>query len=213
MTTKPSSRTGLNPWNKFKPFWSTCSIYDLWCHHFNKCLFLSPALLYFVAVWCRLLYVYPSRLKLTLVLAPSYECPSASERVLGLYSLSGRITYRKISWILKAVKLGFKLFQTALKFERPHSNSAVEMPVKFQSDMIIMISNLTALRLREIWRQDFLSLSEERPLRIYADDSQKSSRIIIWPKRYWITEGIVCRFEAMVYTTSIQISKLAPAKG
>ena len=36
------------------------------------------------------------------------------------------------------------------------------MPVKFQSDMIIITSILTALRLHKIWLQDVLPLSEYR---------------------------------------------------
>ena len=31
---------------------------------------------------------------------------------LGLYSLSGKTSYRKISWILEAARFGFKLFQS-----------------------------------------------------------------------------------------------------
>ena len=40
----------------------------------------------------------------------------------------------------------------ALKFDRHIGSSAAEMPVKFQSDMIIITSNLVASRLHEIWR-------------------------------------------------------------
>ena len=51
----------------------------------------------------------------------------------GLYSLSGKTSYRQISWSLEAA-------------------SAAEMPVKFQSDTTIATSNLAASRLHEIWR-------------------------------------------------------------
>ena len=36
----------------------------------------------------------------------------ASARPLGLYSLSGKTSYRKISWSLEAARFGFKLFQS-----------------------------------------------------------------------------------------------------
>ena len=40
----------------------------------------------------------------------------------------------------------------ALKFDRHLDSSAAEMPVKFQSDAIIITSNLAASRLHEILR-------------------------------------------------------------
>ena len=40
----------------------------------------------------------------------------------------------------------------ALKFDRHLGSTAAEMPVKFQSDTIIITPNLAASRLREIWR-------------------------------------------------------------
>ena len=66
--------------------------------------------------------------------------------------LSGRTSYRKISWSLEATRFGFKLFSVALKFDRHLGSGATEMPVKFQSDKIIITSNLAASRLREIWQ-------------------------------------------------------------
>ena len=46
------------------------------------------------------------------------------------------------------------------EFDRHLGSNAVEMPVEFKNDMTIITSNLVALRLHEIWRQDFLPLSE-----------------------------------------------------
>ena len=40
----------------------------------------------------------------------NYPCPKYI--ILGLYSLSGKTSYRKISWSLKAAGFGFKLFQS-----------------------------------------------------------------------------------------------------
>ena len=54
---------------------------------------------------------------------------------LGIYSLSRRTSYCKISWSLEAARFGFRLFQ---------SFCAAEVPVKFQCDTIIITSNLAA---------------------------------------------------------------------
>ena len=70
---------------------------------------------------------------------------------LGLYSLSRRVSYRKISWSLEAARFGFRL-TIALQIDGYLRNSAAEMPVKFQSDTIIIIPNLGASRLHELWR-------------------------------------------------------------
>ena len=48
----------------------------------------------------------------------------------------------------------------ALKFDRHIGNSADEMPVKCQSDGIIIKPNLAASSLHEILREDVLPLSE-----------------------------------------------------
>ena len=70
---------------------------------------------------------------------------------LGLYSLSARTSYRRISWSLEAERFGFRL-PIALKFDRHLGSSAAEMPVKLQRDTIIITSNLVASRLHEIWQ-------------------------------------------------------------
>ena len=66
-----------------------------------------------------------------------------------LYSLSGKTSYSKISWNLVAPRFGFRLFQSLWNLT---GSSAAEMPVKFQSDTIVIAYNLAALRLCEIWR-------------------------------------------------------------
>ena len=44
------------------------------------------------------------------------------------------------------------LYKTGpLKFDRHSDSSAIEMPVKFQSDTIIITSNLVASTLQAIW--------------------------------------------------------------
>ena len=67
-----------------------------------------------------------------------------------LYSLSGLTVSRP--------------WYSGLNFSnRSEICSAVEMPVKFQSDTLIITPNLAASRLREIWWSDVLPLSEQRP--------------------------------------------------
>ena len=65
-------------------------------------------------------------------------------------------------------------FSIALKYDL--SSSAADMHVKFQSDTIIITSNIAALRLHKIWRQDALSLNTLRPRqngRHFPDDTFK----------------------------------------
>ena len=45
-------------------------------------------------------------------LETSTVCFELDDRSLGLYSLSGKTSYRKISWNLEAARFGFKLFQS-----------------------------------------------------------------------------------------------------
>ena len=42
----------------------------------------------------------------------TYQCSRYLFWYLGLYSLSGKTSYRKISWSLEAARFGFKLFQS-----------------------------------------------------------------------------------------------------
>ena len=69
---------------------------------------------------------------------------------LGLYSLSGKTSYCKISWSLEAMRFGLRLL-IILKFDRYLSISAANMPVKRLRDMIIITSNLVASKLHKIW--------------------------------------------------------------
>ena len=67
---------------------------------------------------------------------------------LGLYSLSRRTSYRKISWSLTA-RLGFSFFQSIWNFT---GTTAAEVPVKFQIDTNITTSTVATSRLHQIWR-------------------------------------------------------------
>ena len=49
-------------------------------------------------------------------------------------------------------KIRVQIFPIGPIFERNLGSTAAEMPVKFQSDTIIITLNLAASRLREIWR-------------------------------------------------------------
>ena len=53
----------------------------------------------------------------------------------------GRASYRKISWNLEAARFIFILFPIALKFNGQLGSSAVELPVKFQSDSIFNVQS------------------------------------------------------------------------
>ena len=54
---------------------------------------------------------------------------------------------------LEAARFGFRFFQSIdLKFDRHLGSSAAEIPVEFQSDTTIMISDLAASILHGIWQ-------------------------------------------------------------
>ena len=57
----------------------------------------------------------------------------------GLHSLSSKTYYCKISWSLEATRFMFRLFQSLWNLT---GTSAAVLPVKFQSDTNIIISNL-----------------------------------------------------------------------
>ena len=80
---------------------------------------------------------------------------------MGFYSLSGRKSYRKISRSLQAARdSGVDFPNRSEIWQAPRQYSAAEKPLKFQGETIIATSNHAASRLREIWRQDVLPLSE-----------------------------------------------------
>ena len=65
--------------------------------------------------------------------------------IQGLYSLSGRTSYRKISWSVEAARLDCIALKSdrhiALKFDR-HLTVVAEVPVKFRSDWKYLNPNL-----------------------------------------------------------------------
>ena len=69
---------------------------------------------------------------------------------LGLYSLSGWVSYPKILWSLGSREIWVQTFSIELKFDRHISNTAVEIPVRFQSEKVIIISNLAASGLHKM---------------------------------------------------------------
>ena len=71
--------------------------------------------------------------------------------------LSVKTSYRKISWSLEVARFRFRFFPPiALKINRHLGSSAAEMPVKIQSDTIIITPIPATSRLREVWRQNVL---------------------------------------------------------
>ena len=66
------------------------------------------------------------------------------------------MSYHTISWSLEAVRLVVNYCIT-LKFDLHIGRSAAKLPVKFQSDQIILNTNLATSWLHEILQQDVLS--------------------------------------------------------
>ena len=78
-------------------------------------------------------------------------------QVLGLYSLSGWTSYRKISWILEAVRFGFKFPQSLWNL----TGTSAALPrclSNFKGDTIIISSNLAASRRNLVARRLFRKL-------------------------------------------------------
>ena len=71
------------------------------------------------------------------------------ESTLGLYSLSGKICYGKISWSAEAVIFDDRI---ALKLRRHLNSAAANVPDKLQSDWKSMNTNRAASKLHEILR-------------------------------------------------------------
>ena len=84
------------------------------------------------SVLMRLIYPYSSRL---------FQDTLQSDVILGLFSLSGRTFYRKISRSIEDARFGFGIFSITLEFDRRLGSNAAEMPVKFESDTIIITSS------------------------------------------------------------------------
>ena len=63
-----------------------------------------------------------------------------------------RTSYHEIPWSHRSREFRVKTFLVALIFSRHLDSSAADMPAKFQSDTIVMISNLASQRIHKIWR-------------------------------------------------------------
>ena len=74
------------------------------------------------------------------------QIPVLSFPPRGLYSLKGRTSYHKISWSLEAARFSVRLLRSLWNLT---GVSEALLPVKFQSDMIIITPNHAAPRLRE----------------------------------------------------------------
>ena len=68
----------------------------------------------------------------------------------GLFSLSGKTSYRKNLVKSRSSEIGCCNGRIALKFDRHLGSSAAEVPVKFQSGWKSLNPNLAASRLHEI---------------------------------------------------------------
>ena len=67
---------------------------------------------------------------------------------LGLYSLSGKTSYRHISWSLEAARFDVIIIVSLWNL----GSVAADVPVKFKSDCKSLNPNLAALRFDEILR-------------------------------------------------------------
>ena len=79
------------------------------------------------------------------------SCDTMDADNQGLFSLSGRTSYRKISWCFEAARFGL-VFSNRYGIWQARGSNAAEVPVEYQSDKIIITFNLTASRLHEILR-------------------------------------------------------------
>ena len=71
---------------------------------------------------------------------------------LGLYSLSGKTSYRQISWSLEAARLGVIIITPLWNLTGTSAALLPMGPVKFQSNWKSLDPNLGASRLHEILR-------------------------------------------------------------
>ena len=72
--------------------------------------------------------------------------------VLGLYSLNGGMSYRKISWRLEAARLGWRFVQSLWNLRGTWATELPRCLSNCQSDATIIPSILTTSRLLEILR-------------------------------------------------------------
>ena len=68
----------------------------------------------------------------------------------GLYSPSGKTSYRQISWSFEAVRLDVLMIMSLWIIGNHLDSAAAELPVLFQSDLKTMNSTLAALKLHVI---------------------------------------------------------------
>ena len=69
-----------------------------------------------------------------------------------------RTSYHEIPWSHRSREFRVKTFLVALIFSRHLDSSAADMPAKFQSDTIVMISNLASQRIHKIGGKMFYRL-------------------------------------------------------
>ena len=70
--------------------------------------------------------------------------------ILSLYSVSGKTSYRQISWRLEAARLDVEIVVSL--WNLTGTSAVAQVPAKFQSDWKSLNPNLAASRLHEILR-------------------------------------------------------------
>ena len=69
---------------------------------------------------------------------------------LGVYSVSGRASYRKVSWNLEAARLGFCLSQSLWNLTGTSAATLLRCRLNYRIT-IVLTSNLAGSRFHEIW--------------------------------------------------------------
>ena len=93
------------------------------------------------------------------LLSFGFESTNSIHILQGIYLL-GEPTYLASSREVVEAARFMSSFPIALKFDRHVGSGAVEIPVKFQGNTIIIIPNVATSRLHEILRHDVRQLSE-----------------------------------------------------
>ena len=113
-------------------------------------------------------------------------CPAnVYERLPGfsnqsLYSLSGRTSYRKISWSLEPGRSVLRpSLKGAMKFDMHIDSNAAEVPVRFQTDTIIITFN-----------REMSALIEEMPRCVLGIQSLLLIIVYQWQEQYYLYQPI-----------------------
>ena len=118
------------------------------CFTWHMCNWLYQLVLISIKPLCHSLHIQGMGMCLLLVGMNTLACNNQS-RHQGLYSLSGKTSYRKISWSLEAARFGFKLLQSLWNLA---GTSAALLPMCLSNFRAIRPLQHPISRLREFTR-------------------------------------------------------------